>query len=81
MPTMRLVPACTSDYRLLAEQCLPRTLFDYIDGGAYSEVTLAANVADFEKIALKQRVLRDVSQIDTHISLFGDNMAMPVALA
>lgn len=81
MPTMRLTPASTEDYRRLAEARLPRLLFDYIDGGAYQETTLARNAADFAAIRLRQRVLRDVSTIDTSISLFGDNWAMPVALA
>lgn len=81
MPTMRLTPAATEDYRRLAEARLPRLLFDYIDGGAYQETTLARNVADFAAIRLRQRVLRDVSTIDTSVSLFGENWSMPVALA
>ncbi len=79
--TLNLLPASTADYRRLAKQRLPRALFDYIDGGAYAERTLAANVADFEAIALKQRVMRDVSRRDARISLFGEDWAMPLALA
>ena len=56
--------ACALDYRELARRRLPRFLFDYIDGGSYAEVTLRRNVADLEAIALRQRVLRDVSSID-----------------
>jgi L-lactate dehydrogenase (cytochrome) len=81
MPTMRLAPASASDYRRLAEARLPRVLFDYIDGGAYGEATLAANVADFAAIRLRQRVMRDVSTIDTSIRLFGEEWSMPLALA
>lgn len=81
MPTMTLAPASTDDYRRIAEKRLPRMLFDYIDGGAYSEATMAANVADFASLALKQRVLRDVSKIDTSLSLFGEDWSMPLALA
>ena len=81
MPTLRLAPASTEDYRWLAERRLPRFLFDYLDGGAYREGTLRANVADLEAIRLKQRVMRDVSTVETAIELLGDSWTMPVALA
>ena len=81
MPSLNLVPATASDYRRLAEKRLPRNLFDYIDGGAYSEITLDANVADFEKLQMKQRVMRDVSKIDISTNLLGEDLAMPLALA
>jgi len=81
MPTMNLVPATANDYRRLAEKRLPRNLFDYIDGGAYSEITLGANVADFEALQLKQRVMRDVSKINTSAHVLGQDWAMPLALA
>jgi len=81
MGTLRLAPASTGDYRRLAEQRLPRFLFDYIDGGAYDEVTLAANVADFRALGVKQRVLRDVSRVETGIELLGEQWTMPLALA
>jgi len=73
--------AAVSDYRELARRRLPRFLFEYIDGGSYAEVTLRRNVADLEAIALRQRVLRDVSAIDLSVELFGQRLAMPVALA
>lgn len=81
MPTLRLTPANTQDFRLLAEERLPRFLFDYIDGGAYQEVTLRANVEDFQRLAMKQRVMHDVSKLDTGIDLFGRRWTMPTALA
>ncbi len=81
MGSLNLVPASFADYRRLAERRLPRALFDYADGGAVEEVTLRANVADFEALRLRQRVLRDVSNIDTSIDLFGEKLAMPLILA
>lgn len=81
MPTLDLVPAATADYRRLAEKRLPRALFDYIDGGAYGEASLKRNIEDFAALSLRQRVLKDVSKIDTKISLFGCDWSMPVALA
>jgi L-lactate dehydrogenase (cytochrome) len=73
--------ASALDYRELARRRLPRFLFDYIDGGSYAEVTLRRNVADLEDVALRQRVLRDISTIDLTTSLFGHRQALPVALA
>jgi L-lactate dehydrogenase (cytochrome) len=64
------------DYRDLARRRLPRFLFDYIDGGSYGERTLRANVADLTDIALRRRILRDVSAIDPSTELFGQPMAL-----
>jgi L-lactate dehydrogenase (cytochrome) len=77
----KMKAASVLDYRQLALRRLPRFLFDYIDGGSYAEVTLRGNVAELERIALRQRILRDVSAIDLSASLFGQQLAMPVALA
>lgn len=81
MPTLNLLPAGVEDYRRIAERRLPRMLFDYVDGGAYGERTLAKNVEDFAAIRLRQRVMRDVSAIETGTTLFGQTLSMPVALA
>ncbi|ATQ44014.1 L-lactate dehydrogenase [Caulobacter mirabilis] len=76
-----MIPASVSDYRELARRRLPRLLFDYIDGGSYAEATLRRNVEDFEDLALRQRVLRDVSEIALETELFGQPLSMPVMLA
>ncbi|MEA3044140.1 MAG: hypothetical protein QOH47_1978 [Sphingomonadales bacterium] len=72
--------ACAADFRREAQARLPRFLFDYIDGGAYAEITLRRNVDDLADIALRQRVLVDVSTIDLSTRLFGRDLAMPIAL-
>lgn len=76
-----MTAASVTDYRELARKRLPHFLFEYIDGGSYGEVTLRRNQEDLERIALRQRVLRDVSQIDLSTRLFGQNMTLPVILA
>ena len=73
--------ASTLDYRALARARLPHFLFEYIDGGSYAEVTLQRNVTDLAEVALRQRVMTDVSAIDLSTELFGQRLAMPVALA
>jgi L-lactate dehydrogenase (cytochrome) len=72
--------ASIGDYRALAQARLPHFLFEYLDGGSYDEVTLRRNVEDLQRLTLKQRVLRDVSNIDLSTELFGKNWAMPVGL-
>jgi L-lactate dehydrogenase (cytochrome) len=55
--------------------------FEYIDGGSYDEVTLRRNLADFEAIALRQRVMRDMTRISTEVQSLGQTMSMPIGLA
>lgn len=73
--------ASVSDYRALARKRVPHFLFEYLDGGSYDEVTLGRNHSDLAAIALRQRVLRDVSNIDTSVSHFGQRYNLPVVLA
>lgn len=76
-----MIVSSTTDFREAARRKLPRFLFDYIDGGAYAERTLGRNVSDLADIALRQRVLKDVSAGDPSTTLFGVKQALPVALA
>ncbi len=77
---MNLAPASVMDYRELARKKMPRQLFDYIDGGAYAEKTMGANVEDLRTIHLRQRVLRDVSNIDLSADVLGERLSLPVVL-
>jgi len=76
-----MITASIPDFREAARRKLPRFLFEYIDGGSYAESTLGRNVSDLAGLALRQRVLRDVSQIDVSTELLGQKLALPVALA
>jgi len=76
-----MIIASTTDFRKAARRRLPRFLFDYIDGGAFAEKTLRDNVDDLAGVTLRQRVLRDVSSLTLQSELFGESVAMPVALA
>lgn len=79
--SLDLNPVSVSDYRELARKRLPTQLFDYIDGGSYAEATLDDNVAAFRRLKLRQRVLRDVSTVDTGTEIFGTRWKIPAALA
>ncbi|MBI1261890.1 MAG: L-lactate dehydrogenase [Rhizobiales bacterium] len=73
--------ACVEDYRRLAEKKLPRILFDYIDGGSYAEETLARNVEAFGNVHLTQRVMINVANPDTRVTLFGQTLPSPLICA
>jgi L-lactate dehydrogenase (cytochrome) len=72
--------AAPIDYRESARRRIPAFLFGYLDGGAGTEVTLRRNMADLEAMALRQRVLRDVSHIDVSTELFGQTLGLPLVL-
>src|ERR1700750_254729 len=73
--------ASVADSRALAPRLPPNIFFEYIDGGSYAEVTLKRNIADLEAIALRQRVLNDVSRLVLTTRLFGQEWILPVAPA
>ena len=76
-----VAPATVLDYRELARRRLPRQLFDYIDGGAYDEMTMRSNVSDLQRVLLRQIVMRDVSVREQSCEVLGQQLAMPVILA
>ncbi len=69
------------DFEEAARAKLPVMVFDYYAGGAQDEVTLRANRAAFERIALRYRVLVDVSQRDLATTVLGQSVAMPILIA
>jgi L-lactate dehydrogenase (cytochrome) len=73
--------ASVEDLRRIARRRLPGGVFDYIDGGAEDERTLAANQAAFASATFRPRVLRGVSKADTSASLLGQPLAYPLVLA
>jgi glycolate oxidase len=64
-----------------ARRKLPKHLWDHLSGGADSETTLLRNRAALDSLALRQRVLVDVRQIDITTTLLGKKLASPVFLA
>lgn len=77
----KINPVTVNDYRRLAKKRLPRFLFDYLDGGANREETMRRNTADFSRYILRQRVMRDVSSVDTTARMSGQIYSMPLAMA
>jgi len=70
-----------SDLRDAARRRLPKTIFEFIDGGAFDEVSLRANQADFEKRRFMTRVLTDVSTCERSTTIVGTPASAPLVLA
>ncbi len=82
-PVERRLRRCVSveDYRRVARRRLPRGVFDYIDGGAEDERTMRGNVEAFGRYEFQPRVLRDVSNLDTSVTILGRPASMPLIIA
>jgi (S)-mandelate dehydrogenase len=69
------------DLRRLARRRLPRSVFEFFDGGAEDEITLRENRAAFERVRLLPKVLVDVARVDASTTILGAPAALPLAIA
>lgn len=69
------------DLRQLAQRCLPRVAWDYLERGAEDDVTMTANRAAFERIHFQPRTLVDVSARTLRHELFGKTYTAPFGIA
>ena len=76
-----MIISAATDYRAAAQRKLPPFLFHYIDGGAYAEHTLRRNVEDLAQVALRQRVLKNMSALSLETQLFNEKLASSGYLA
>ncbi len=81
--TRRRLSACQDlgDLRRAARRLIPRPVFDYVDGGADEEVSLAANSEAFRRRRFLPRALSDVSAVDTRAQVLGNSLPLPLVLA
>lgn len=78
----RLESALTiADLRTIAQRRTPRAAFDYTDGAAEGELSLARARQAFEDIEFHPDILRDVSQLDTTTPVLGGTSALPFGIA
>ena len=70
-----------NDLRTVARRRIPRSVFDYADGGADAEISLLRARGLFKDLEFHPSVLRDVSEVDTTTSMLGRPSAMPFAFA
>ncbi|MGD0557049.1 MAG: alpha-hydroxy acid oxidase [Streptosporangiaceae bacterium] len=86
-PELKAVPrrlaAChdIDDLRRAASRVVPRPVFDYVDGGADEEVSLAGNQAAFWQWRFMPRTLAGTGSVDTSARVFGADLSMPLGLA
>ena len=82
-PVQRVIARCHSveDVREAARRKLPRAVFDYVDGGADDEDTVAANRTALRQWAFQPQILHDVSAPDLSVELFGHRLPAPLGLA
>jgi L-lactate dehydrogenase (cytochrome) len=69
------------DLRRAARRRLPRSVFDYIDGGADAELTLRANAGAFEQVAFRPRSAVATPAVDLRTTVLGTSLALPFLLA
>ena len=66
---------------IAARRSLSRPVWDMVSGGSDSETTLRRNRLALDSLALRQRVLVNVSRIDTTTTLLGKPLPIPVFIA
>ena len=76
-----LPTADLTQFEPLARRRLSQMAYDYVRSGGADEITMRENRLAFERLRLAPRVLTDVSQLDTRISLFGAELEHPIMLA
>ncbi|MEP6478395.1 MAG: alpha-hydroxy acid oxidase [Rhodoglobus sp.] len=69
------------DLKAIAKRRTPKAAFDYTDGAAEGELSLARARQAFEDIEFHPSILRDVSTVDTTTTILGGTSAMPFGIA
>lgn len=69
------------EFEAAAREKLPQMTYDYYASGAYDEITLRENHAAYDRIKLNYRVLKDISQRDSSVTLLGERLNMPLMIA
>ena len=69
------------DLRQVAERKVPRMFYDYVDSGSWTQTTYFNNETDFDRIKLRQKVLRNMEGRNLATTMIGQSVSMPVAIA
>ncbi len=78
---MRLDPISLFDFETRAKQALPHDTWDFIEAGAFDEITTKRNRAAFNSIALRPRFLVDVQDRDLSTTVMGHKISFPVMIS
>ncbi len=81
--TRRRLSACHDvfDLRIAARRLIPRPVFDYVDGGADEELSMAANVRAFRRWRFQPRALAEITAVDTATRVLDRDLPLPLVLA
>jgi 4-hydroxymandelate oxidase len=74
-------PVSLRDFEEAARKKLASPVYDFLAGGAADEITIRWNREAYDRLALRPRVLVDVSQVDTRVKLLGLDLPHPILLA
>jgi isopentenyl diphosphate isomerase/L-lactate dehydrogenase-like FMN-dependent dehydrogenase len=69
------------DLRRLAQRRIPRVVFDYLDGGAESEVTLRENCRIFDDVTFRPGQAVAIPECDLRTRVLSADLAFPAILA
>src|ERR1700691_1922146 len=72
---------CIEDFRPIARQRVPKSVFDYLDGGSEGEVTLRENCRIFNDVTFRPRHAVAVAKCDLGTRVLGHDLALPFLLA
>jgi L-lactate dehydrogenase (cytochrome) len=81
--TRRRLSAChdIGDLRTAGRRLIPRPVFDYVDGGADEELSMAANTRAFRRWRFRPRALASITTVDTTTVLLDRVLPLPLVLA
>jgi L-lactate dehydrogenase (cytochrome) len=72
---------CIEDLRQVARWRVPKSVFDYVDGGAESEATLRENCRIFEDVTFRPRQAASVFGCDLRTRVLGLELSLPFLLS
>jgi L-lactate dehydrogenase (cytochrome) len=82
-PVRRRLSAChdVSELRGAARRLIPRPVFDYVEGGADEELSMASNIRAFRTWRFQPRALAEITAVDTTTRVLGRELPLPLVLA
>jgi 4-hydroxymandelate oxidase len=69
------------DYERAARERLEASIYDYIAGGAWDEVTLRENCAAYDRWRFRPRFMVNVEKRDLSVSILGNTLSLPIGIA
>lgn len=81
MTELKSKPINVFEYQTVAEENLPQMAYDYYAGGAHDEITLRENHSAYDRLALRYRVMRDISNRSLATTVLGQDIDMPIIVA